>query len=69
MQDKIKTRFPNVSITCTNDKASATGLVVVFVLEDVHSPLYFLLWHIFVNLMVAFAVFHVLLLDFNSKPS
>lgn len=61
MQDKIKTRFPNVSITCTNDRASVSGLVVVFVLSEGDMPTYFLLWHLFVNILLAFALSHVLL--------
>ncbi|EKX35184.1 hypothetical protein GUITHDRAFT_118626 [Guillardia theta CCMP2712] len=50
MQDKIKTKFPNVSITCTNDKASLSGDVT-----------YYVLWHVFVNLMVAFCIYYVLM--------
>lgn len=61
MHDKIKTKFPGVSITCTNDKSSMSGLVVIFLLNDVDDPTYYILWHIFVNIMVAFAVHHVLI--------
>ena len=55
MQDKIKTKFPNISITCTNEKASLSGVVIVFVLTDAGRDIayYYVLSHIFVNIMVA----------------
>lgn len=60
MQDKIKMKFPGVTITCANDRTSATGLVVVFVLQDTDHRAGYLLWHLLVNLVLAFAVYHAL---------
>jgi len=61
MQDKVKMKFPNVSITCANDKSSVTGLVVIFVLQDADRHNLYLLWHLFMNVLLAYGVYHSLI--------